>query len=125
MTVKGKLTPLGSKVLISNMNFGMETTRSGIVLHSDDGKSSGIHPRWGKVFAVGPEQKEVNVGQWILLEHGRWSRGHKYETESGETLDIRLADLDAILVVSDEEPNDAMRVTPGAFNLNVPNQSPT
>lgn len=125
MTVKGKLRPLGSKVLISNMNFGMEKTRSGILLHSDDGKSSGIHPRWGKVFAVGPEQTEVNVGQWILLEHGRWSRGHKYESENGETIDIRLADTDAILLVSDEEPNDAMRVTPGAFNLNVPNQTPT
>ena len=119
MTVKGKLRPLGSKVLISNMNFGMDKTRSGILLHSDDGKSSGIHPRWGKVFAVGPEQTEVNVGQWILLEHGRWSRGHKYESENGETFDIRLADLDAILLVS------AMRVTPGAFNLNVPNQTPT
>jgi co-chaperonin GroES (HSP10) len=125
MTVKGTIRPLGSKVLISNMNFGMEKTRGGILLHSDDAKSSGIHPRWGKVFAVGPEQKEVNVGQWILLEHGRWSRGHKYESENGETFDIRLADTDAILVVSDEEPNDAMRVTPGTFNLNVPNQSPT
>jgi co-chaperonin GroES (HSP10) len=125
MTVKGKLTPLGSKVLISHMNFGMEKTAGGIVLPSDDAKSSGIHPRWGKVFATGPEQREVNVGQWILLEHGRWSRGHKYESENGETFDIRLADLDAILLVSDDEPNDAMRVTPGTFNLNVPNQAPT
>jgi co-chaperonin GroES (HSP10) len=121
MTVKGKLHPLGDKILISHMNFGMEKTKAGILLVSDDGKSSGIHPRWAKVFAVGPDQKEVAVGQWVLLEHGRWSRGHKYQAENGETFDIRLADNNAILLVSDEEPNDAMRVVPGTFNLNVPN----
>ena len=121
MTVRGKLKPLGSKVIIHNMNFGMEKTKSGILLHSDDGKSSGIHPRWGQVFAVGPEQTEVNEGQWVLLEHGRWSRGHEYETENGEKIDIRLADNNAILCVSDEPPDDAMRVIVGALNLNVPN----
>lgn len=121
MTIRGKLKPLHDKVIISDMNFGMETTKSGILLHSDDGKSSGIHPRWGKVFAVGPAQKDVQVGQWILLEHGRWSRGHKYETENGEILDIRLADNNAILCVSDQPPDDALRVTLGALNLNVPN----
>jgi co-chaperonin GroES (HSP10) len=122
MTIKGTLKPLHDKVLISDMNFGMEKTKSGIFLHSDDGKSSGIHPRWGKVFAVGPEQKEVSIGQWILLEHGRWSRGHVYETENGEKIDIRLADNNAILCVSDEPPDDALRVTVGALNINVPNE---
>ena len=121
MTVKGTLKPLRDKVIISDMNFGMEKTKSGIFLHSDDGKSSGIHPRWGKVFAVGPEQNDVEVGQWVLLEHGRWSRGHRYEKENGEIIDIRLADNNAILCVSDESPNDALRVTFGALNLNVPN----
>jgi co-chaperonin GroES (HSP10) len=122
MTIKGTLKPLRDKVLISDMNFGMEKTKGGIFLHSDDGKSSGIHPRWGKVFAVGPEQKEVSIGQWILLEHGRWSRGHVYETENGEKIDIRLADNNAILCVSDEPPDDALRVTVGALNINVPNE---
>jgi len=119
MTVRGKLRPLHDKVIISNMNFGMEKTLSGIYLPSDDGKSSGVHPRWGKVFAIGPEQKDVEIGQWILLEHGRWSRGHKYELENGEIIDIRLADNNAILCVSDEAPKDALRVVPGTFNLDI------
>ena len=122
MTIKGKLRPLHDKVIISNMNFGMEKTQSGILLHSDNGKSSGIHPRWGKVFAVGPDQQDVSVGQWILLEHGRWSRGHEYEAENGEIIDIRLADNNAILCVSDDEPDDALRVNIGALNLNVLNE---
>jgi co-chaperonin GroES (HSP10) len=124
MTVKGTIRPLGNKVLISDMNFGMDKTKSGILLQSDDGKSSGIHPRWGKVFAIGPDQTDVEVGQWILMEHGRWSRGHKYEAENGEIIDIRLADNNAILCVSDEAPDDAMRVKIGALNLNVSDAQP-
>ena len=124
MTVKGTLKPLRDKVIISDMNFGMEKTKSGIFLHSDDGKSSGIHPRWGRVFAVGPEQNDVEVGHWVLLEHGRWSRGHRYEKENGEIIDIRLADNNAILCVSDEAPDDALRVNIGALNLNVPDAQP-
>lgn len=121
MTIRGKLKPLGNKVLITNMNFGEEMTKGGLVLLSDNAKSSGIHPRWGQVFATGPDQSEVKEGDWILLEHGRWSRGHEYETENGEKIDIRLADNNAILCVSNEPPDDATRVVPGAFNLNVPN----
>ena len=121
MTIKGKLKPLHDKVIVTDMSFGIEKTASGIFLPSDDGKSSGIHPRWAKVFATGPDQEDVKVGQWILLEHGRWSRGHRYEQDNGETIDIRLADNNAILCVSDESPNDALRVTFGALNLNVPN----
>lgn len=122
--IKGTLRPLGSKVLVTDMEFGMETTAGGIILHSDNGKRSGIHPRWAKVFAVGPEQTEVKVGEWILLEHGRWSRGHIYENEKGEKIELRLADINAMLMSSDEKPNDAMRSASAEvgsnFNFNIP-----
>lgn len=122
--IKGTLRPLGSKVIVSDMEFGMETSAGGIILHSDNGKRSGIHPRWAKVFAVGPDQKEVKVGEWILLEHGRWSRGHIYENETGEKIELRLADINAMLMSSDEKPNDAMRSASAEagsnFNFNIP-----
>jgi co-chaperonin GroES (HSP10) len=104
--VKGTLKPLRDGVLLCDMEFGEEVTTSGIVLKSNDGKSEGIKPRWGKVFAVGPEQIDVKVGQWVLMEHGRWSRTHKYETEDGAILKIQKADTNAMLLVADEKPND-------------------
>lgn len=104
--VKGTLKPLRDGVLLCDMEFGEEVTKSGIVLKSDDGKVEGIKPRWGKVFAVGPEQVNVKVGQWVLMEHGRWSRTHKYETEDGTILKIQKADTNAMLLVADEKPND-------------------
>lgn len=118
--IKGKIIPLGSKIIVSNMNFDAEVTDSGIFILSDDGKSSGIHPRWAQVWAVGPKQQDVKVGDWILIEHGRWSRGHKFENESGEIIDIRLADENSILMVSDERPTDVVRSVIGHFNLNLP-----
>ena len=119
MKIKGTIKPLRDKVLIRDMQFGIEKTAGGIYLPSDDGKSSGIHPRWGRVFAIGPEQTEVKVDQWILVEHGRWSRGTVYQTPQGEDIEIRLVDNNAILLYSDEAPNDTQRIKMGTFNLNT------
>jgi co-chaperonin GroES (HSP10) len=121
MAVKGNLRPLRDKVFISDMNFGTSVTKSGIVLPSDDGKSSGLHPRWGKVLFVGNEQKDVKPGQWILIQHGRWTRAISYETDSGEEIKIHMVDNEGILGVQDEAPDeDAMRVSIGAMNFNIP-----
>jgi co-chaperonin GroES (HSP10) len=104
-----KITPLKDKILIVDMEFGMEQTKTGIILKSDDGKTTGIHPRWGRVYAVGPEQKDVAVGQWICMEHGRWTRSWKFKQENGNELEIRGVDNKAIMLVSDEKPEDVMR----------------
>ena len=56
MKITGTLVPLKDKVFVSDMEFGEEFTQSGIILQSSNGKSEGIHPRWGKVWAVGPDQ---------------------------------------------------------------------
>ena len=100
------LTPLHDNVIVRNMDFTGRTLNSGIVLLGDDGKAEGIRPRWGQVYAVGPKQHDVMVGQWVLLEHGRWSRGLKIKVGEEEFI-IRRADQKAIIFVTDEKPNDA------------------
>ena len=85
------------------MNFGEQKSAGGIVLQSDNGKAHGVHPRWAKVYAVGPEQKDVSVGQWILIDHGRWTRGIKIEDSDGEKV-IRKVEVKSMLMVSDEQP---------------------
>jgi co-chaperonin GroES (HSP10) len=109
MKVTGKLIPLNDTILVSDMHFGEETTKSGIILKSDDGKVEGIHPRWAKVWAVGPEQKDVEIGDWILIEHGRWSRAATYENEDGTVSKIQKVDTNAILLVGDGKPDDVYR----------------
>jgi hypothetical protein len=98
------LTPLGDSIIVSNMNFGGRQLSSGIIMLGDDAKTDGIRPRWAMVFAVGPEQKDVIPGQWVLVEHGRWTRGCLIEMQGTEMV-IRKIDSNAILLVSDKSPN--------------------
>jgi len=91
--------------LISDMNFEERLSTGGIVLVKDNGKSSGIRPRWGRVYAVGPEQKDIKIGTWICVEHGRWTRGIDIEDETGKQT-LRRVDPKDIMMESDEEPQD-------------------
>ena len=104
--VAGKIIPLNDNILVSDMNFNERKTAGGIVLLSDDGKSEGVRHRWGKVWAIGPKQQDVKIGDWILVEHGRWTRGITFVDENGEEKVIRRIDVNAILMVTDEEPGD-------------------
>jgi co-chaperonin GroES (HSP10) len=106
MKVVGKIIPIRDNVLVTDMNFDNRVTKGGIVLPSDDGKSEGVRHRWARVWAIGPQQTDVKVGEWILLEHGRWTRGVTVELEDGTDIVIRRADINAILMVTDEDPGD-------------------
>lgn len=122
--VSGEFRPLHDKVFVTDMEFGEEVTTSGIVLQSGNGKSEGIHPRWGRVWAVGPEQQDVKVGEWILVEHSRWTRTIHYEEADGNIVEIRMVELDSILMSADEKPADVMRgnkIGAGSnVNFNIP-----
>jgi len=106
-TVKARrLVPLKDTVLVSEMKFEERISAGGIVILDDDMKNSGIRPRWAKVYAVGPEQKDVEVGQYVLIAHGRWTRGVIIDSSIHGKQTIRKVDNDDILLVSDEPVED-------------------
>jgi hypothetical protein len=96
---------LSEHVLVRDMNFKERKLSSGIYLLNDDGRGAGIRPRWAQVYATGPDQADVKVGEWILVAHGRWTRGVKVEDNNGEVV-LRRIDHNDILLVSNEEPSD-------------------
>ena len=100
-----QLKPLRDAVIVSDMNFKERISRGGLILPTDNGKSSGIRPRWGQVYAVGPDQQDVSPGQWVCVEHGRWTRGIDIEDESGK-ITVRRVDPKDIMMVSDQQPDD-------------------
>ena len=102
-TVDHDITPLKKRVLVSDMHFGERKSAGGIILMDDDGSAEGIHPRWAKVYAIGKEQEDVEVGQWLMIAHGRWSRAFKVKKD-GVELEVRMIDENDILLVSDTEP---------------------
>lgn len=94
---------LNDHVLVADMNFKERQLSSGIYLLNDDSRTAGIRPRWARVYATGPEQQDIQIGQWILVSHGRWTRGVTIEDTAGEVT-IRRVDPNDILLVSDSEP---------------------
>jgi co-chaperonin GroES (HSP10) len=104
--VTGKILPLHDNIIVTDMNFDEQRTSSGIIIRSDDGKSEGVKARWARVWAIGPEQKDVNVGDWILVEHGRWTRGVTYQDDLGNDIVIRRVEVKSILMASEERPSD-------------------
>jgi co-chaperonin GroES (HSP10) len=124
MKITGNLIPLRDNVFVSDMNFDTEITSGGIILQSSDGKSEGIHPRWGRVWAVGPKQTDVRVGEWIMIEHGRWTRGFEYENADGTITTLRMVEKKSIMMSADEKPSDSQRknsVGAGSnVNFNIP-----
>jgi|TARA_B110000263_G_scaffold121760_1_gene105899 hypothetical protein len=95
-------------VLASSCELGARKTESGVHLLDDDGKEDGIRPRWFMTRAIGPEQKDVVPGQYILVSHGRWTwAASVHDTANGEFVDdIRMIDENDILAVSDERPKE-------------------
>ena len=97
--------PLKDSVVVHKMEFGERFSQAGLILPNDDMKSSGIRPRWARIYAVGPDQKDLEVGQWIYIAHGRWTRGVKIEDSEGVQI-VRKVDNKDILLVSDEKVED-------------------
>jgi hypothetical protein len=104
-TINGTPRAVGNRVLVTDMHFGEQVTASGLIVASDDGKTRGIYPRWAKVYSKGPDNKdEYNVGQWILVEHGRWTRGMAINDGSG-VKEVRMVESESILAYSNEKPD--------------------
>lgn len=102
---RDQIQAIKSDVIVTDMIFDERISRGGIVLLNDNGTTKGIRPRWGQIYAVGPAQQDVQVGQWVCVAHGRWTRGLDIEDESGKRT-IRKIDPKDILLVADEKPMD-------------------
>lgn len=103
-STSGTIRALHDHVIVADMQFGERKTASGIIILDDDAKSRGIRPRWARVYATGPEQQDVTVNQWVLIEHGRWTRGFKLTEPSGTEVIIRRVDAAGIMATSETPP---------------------
>ena len=105
-----KLTFFKDHIIVSDMKFDQRITAGGIILMDDDKKSSGIRPRWAKIYGLGPDvvDPELQIGKYILISHGRWTRGIDIEDELGKKT-LRRVDPNDILMVSDQYmPDETM-----------------
>jgi co-chaperonin GroES (HSP10) len=99
------IKPIHDKVLAKMIDgFGEKKTAGGLIIQEKDGTADAIRPRWFEVVYVGPEQKDVNPGEYVLVAHGRWSRG--VTIDPADDYKLYFLDNDEMLAVSDELPNE-------------------
>lgn len=104
------LYALHDHIIVKDMDFSGRQLASGVILLNDDGKTDGIRPRWAQVFKVGPTQTDIKVNDWILVEHGRWTRGFNVKIND-EELVLRRVDPACIIFVSETEPDENSKDT--------------
>ena len=110
-TIKTKqFIPLPDRIFVTDLEHGFQRSVGGIIIPDDNKKDHGIRPRWGKVAYVGSKVDYVNVNQYVLMLHGRWSHKFTLEFEDNTTLDLWQIDPKDILLVSDEMPKDRVNI---------------
>lgn len=77
-----------------------------IIIRDDNGKDHGIRPRWAKVWRVAEDINYLEHGQWILVEHGRWSMTITLHDADGKEFKFQKIDPNGVMCVSDSQPED-------------------
>jgi co-chaperonin GroES (HSP10) len=97
-----KVKAFGERILAEMIDRPelFKKTASGLFISDKDGTADAIRPRWFRIYSVGQDIDWVNPGQYVYVEHGRWSNGVKIDND----LKIYLLDNKDILLVSDENP---------------------
>jgi co-chaperonin GroES (HSP10) len=101
-----KIKPLHDKVLAVMIEpIGIERrTRGGMILTEKNFGEDTIRSRWFKIMYVGDEQKDVKPGQYVLMPHGRWSRGLDLDGTHREEDKLFLLDNNDMLATTDQDP---------------------
>ena len=98
-----KIRAIGENILAVMMEKGERKSAGGIVIPNDDGKESGIRPRWCQVYNVGPDSElkdDIFPDDWICVAHGRWTEGMVIDDKT-----IWKIDPNGILLHSKEYPD--------------------
>ncbi len=104
-----KFRPMKGKVFVTDLERGMAVTAGGIILKDDNMTNKGIKARWCKVALIGEcdptEIDGVKVGDWVLVEHGRWTFGMDFvDEDTGKKVTIWHIETKAMMVACDEDP---------------------
>lgn len=94
-----KIIPRNNNIIASDIEAGIQT-RNGIIRVDDTiFAEHNIKPRWMRVEAIGPKVFDIDVGNWIFVESGRWSQGFNF---NGKT--VRWVEYKSVLGVQEDKP---------------------
>ncbi len=103
--------PLKDNVFVTELDGGPRQTAAGILIPDDNMTARGIRARWAKIWCVGPDVTEVEPGEWVLVEHGRWTTAIDFELPNGKVRAWRIEWPKAVLMASHSDPREYLPTT--------------
>jgi co-chaperonin GroES (HSP10) len=103
-------TPIKDNVFVTDLETGPTLTRGGILIPDDNMTDRGIRDRWAKVWAIGPDVQDVEIGEWVLVKHGRWTQGIELVLKGERKTVWRIEFPDAVMLVSGDDPRNTIKV---------------
>lgn len=97
-------------VLAELVDKGMRLSKGGILIIDDDMQQQGIRPRWFRIYSAGSRTYDLKDGEYVLVQHGRWSRGFRINLEGEDKWLYKLDYPDAIMLASDELPSEYVKL---------------
>jgi len=102
--------PLKKNVFVTDLDSGPHQTAGGILLPDDNMTNRGVHPRWARVWCVGPEITEVAPGDWVYIEHARWTTAIQFDLPDGVVRAWRIDWPDAVMLAASSDPSENQTV---------------
>jgi len=103
--------PLKDNVFVTDLDRGPHQTVGGILIPDDNMSERGVRPRWGRVWCIGPDVTGIAVGEWVFVEHGRWTNEIEFELPEGVVRTWRIEWPKAVLLASDVDPREHRTTT--------------
>lgn len=98
--------PLHKNVFVTDLDSGLHVTAGGIIRPDDNMSNTGIRSRWARVWAIGPEVEDVAVGEWIFIEHARWTNSIDLDLPAGRVRVWKVDWPEACMLASANDPRE-------------------
>jgi hypothetical protein len=102
----GGFHPLKENVFVCDLDSGPTVTAGGIIRPDDNMSNTGIRSRWGRVWAIGPDVKDLEVGEWVYIEHARWTNAIDFELPTGKVRVWKIDWPDGVMLASPDDPRE-------------------
>lgn len=103
--------PLKNNVFVTDLDSGPHETAGGIIIPDDNFSERGVHPRWARVWAIGPDVQDIEVGEWIYVEHARWTNSIDLALPRGVVRIWRVEWPESVLLAAPEDPRSVLPTT--------------
>lgn len=99
--------PIKNNVFVTDIEGGSLTVTAGGIIRTDDnGKDRGIRPRWGRIWAIGPDVYDIEVGEWVFIEHARWTNAIDLALPNGKVRVWKIDWPNAVLLATQDDPRE-------------------